>query len=119
MIAEQTSRFANVSKSLRHVAGLHRQAIDKRAAIEILFQQLDQLVQFDGARFAQIKDLIIARRVINRRAHARNDVVNVSVIAAGRAVSEDRNLLSFIDEAREFVNRQIGPLPRAVNREEA
>ena len=46
-----------------------------------------------------------------------DDVRNIRVIATGAAIAENRNRLSRLDQPREFVDREVRPLARAVARE--
>ena len=64
-----------------------------RARAKLHFDQSDQFPQLDRARFAEINDFVVTLVVVNRRANAGDDVINVSVIAARGAVAKNRNRL--------------------------
>src|SRR5215213_5125922 len=119
VVAEQTARLRHVRVSLRHVAWLRRLTLDEGRAVECFFQKRDQFPQLDGLRLAEVEDFVVARVVINRGAHARDDVVYVGVVAPRRAVAEDGDGAARVNQFGELVNRQVGPLARAVDREEA
>jgi hypothetical protein len=59
-----------------------------------------------------------AGAALERARDAVGDVADVRVVAAGRAVAEDRDLLPREEELRELVDRHVGPLARAVGVEE-
>src|SRR5947209_8527543 len=110
VVAEQAAGLRDVGEGLRHVAGLRGLTVNYRAASEFAFEQADQLPQFDRARLAEVDDLERSRLVIQRRAHARDDVINVCVVAPRRAVAEDGDGFAPADEARELVYGEVGAL---------
>ena len=60
------------------------------------------------------------RTVVFQRGHRPlNDVVDVSVIAAGGAVAKLVDRFAGMNFSRELMDREVGPLPRAVNGEVA
>ena len=69
--------------------------------------------------FPRLIDLDTASARIHRAADAGDDVVDEGVVAAHRTVAEDRDRLPGGHPPRELVDRQVGPLPRAIDREEA
>src|SRR5262249_27455884 len=101
-----------------HIAGPRRTALDDRFPSQSLLKQLDQMIDRDGLRLTKIDDLERRRVVSDRGQNALQNVVNVGEIAFRRAVTENRNGASAVDQPREFVNRQVGALARAVDREE-
>src|SRR5438477_8878227 len=119
VVAEEPSRLRYVGEGLRHVAGLQGLSVDDGITPQLFFEQTDQFAKFHSARLAEVDYLERRRLVVHRRAHARDDVVNVRVVAPRRAVAEDRDRLAAADELRELMYSQVGPLARAVDREEA
>src|SRR5688500_19846149 len=87
--------------------------------VELLLEEGDQLIQFNGLRLSQIKDLVIARIVVDSGAHSRNDVGDICVVPTGRAISEDWDRAALADQLRKFVNREVRALTRAIDCEEA
>src|ERR1700716_2069583 len=117
IVAEQFSRFRNVSASQRDIARLLGQLIDLSLLPERLLDLLDQILELNGFAFAKIKN-IEQRSAICKCSHgALNNVVDISVIAAGGANTELVDRLAGVDFFCELVNGQIGALARAVNGE--
>src|SRR6202171_6646565 len=115
IVAEQFSRFGNVSTSQRNIARLLGQLIDLGLLAERLLDFLDQILELDGFAFAEIKN-IEQRSVICERGHGSlNDVVDISVIAAGGAIAELVDWLAGVDFFCELGNGQVGGLTRGVN----
>ena len=82
------------------------------------FEQFDEAVQLHGLRFAEIEDFV-TEFLLRAGDDAVNDVADVGIIAFRGAIAENRDRFAGAEEFGEFVNRQIRPLTRAVNREEA
>src|ERR1700704_458527 len=117
IIVEQFSRFRNVSTSQRNIARLLGQLIYLGLFAKRLLDFLDQILELNCFAFAQIKN-IKQWSVICECGHgALNDVVDISVIAAGGAITELVDRLAGVDFFCELVNGQIGALARAVNGE--
>ena len=57
--------------------------------------------------------------VIDGRANAGDYIVDISIIPPRGSVAEYRNWFARGDQFRKLVNRQVGPLARALNGEEA
>ena len=89
------------------------------ADAERLLEQRDQVAQGGGLSAAEVDDLVAGQRDRQRRQHAGEDVVDVRVIAPGGSVAEKGELLSGEHPAGELVDGEVGPLPRAVDGEEA
>src|SRR5436853_3277528 len=119
IVAEQPTRFRNISKGLRHIARLHRLPIDFGALAERVFHDGNQFAQFNRARLAQIDDFVIALVVIDRRTNAGDYIVDISIIPPRPSIAEYRNWFARGDQFRKLVNRQVGPLACAINGEEA
>ena len=117
IVAEQSSRFGNVSTSQRDIARLLGQLIDLGLFAERLFDFLDQILELNGFAFAEIKNIEQGSVIYERGHGALNDVVDLSVIAAGGAITELVDRLAGVDFFCELVNGQIGALARAVNGE--
>ena len=66
----------------------------------------------------EVDDLERRAVVVDRGAEAGHDVADVGVVAARRAVAEDRDRLAGEHQLRELVDGEIGALPRAVHGEE-
>src|SRR6185312_47242 len=115
VVSQQSPCFAYVRVCLGNISGLQRLPINDGVLIKFLFKERDQFSQFNRARLAEVEDLKITFRIINRRARARDDVINVCVVASGGAVAKNRDGLSLADQSSEFMYRQIRPLPSAVN----
>src|SRR5204863_8940315 len=107
VIAKQSSRFRYVGEGLRHVAGLQGLSVNDGITPQLFFEQTDQFAKFHSARLAEVHYFVQARLVIQRRAHARDDVFNVCVIAARRAVAEDGDWLALRDEPRELMYGEV------------
>src|SRR2546421_11774194 len=60
IVVEQPPRLHDVGERLRDIAWLHRLSIDLRFFAQRVFQQGNQFSQLDGARLAQIYDLVFA-----------------------------------------------------------
>src|SRR5918912_393764 len=119
VVAEERPGLPRVGEGLRHVAGLRGLAVDARLAAQLTFEQADQLPELDRARLAEVDHFEARGLVVHRRAHARDDVVNVGVVAPRRAVAEDGDGTARGDEARELVYGEVWALARAVDGEEA
>src|SRR5882762_3751198 len=118
MIAELLAGFGDVGTSVWNIAGLGRFAVEDRFLSKGIFQELDQAGEFHGFGFAKVKDFI-AEFLLGAGDDAGEDVGDVSIIASGRAIAEDRNGLAGLDEGGEFTNGEIRPLARTIDSEEA
>ena len=112
VIAEQSPRLRYVGEGLRHVAGLQGLSVNDGITAQLFFEQTDQFAKFHSARLAEVDYLERRRLVIQRRAHARDDVVNVCVVAPRRTVAEDWDGLALRDEPRELVYGEVWALAR-------
>ena len=99
IVAKQPARLRDIGKVCGTSPGCNGWRSIKRMAIQLFFKQRDQFVQFDGLRFSQIEDFVIALLVVNRGAHARDDVVDIGVVASRRAVAEDRDGAALAESA--------------------
>ncbi len=118
IVAKKFPRFGDICASKRHVAWLFGKLINPRFFSDGVFNCRDQIFQLYRFAFAKIENVEKRSVVIERRRHALNDVVDVGVIATCRAVTELIDRLARANFLRELVNRQIRPLPRAVDRKE-
>src|ERR1700687_211525 len=119
IVAEQPPRLRNVCKGLRHIAWLQRLLLDDGVLVQFPLKQRNQLPQINRARLAEINDFVVTIRVIDRCAHAGDDVINVGVVTTRQAIAENRDRFSRADQTSEFVDGEIGSLPRAIYREKA
>ena len=71
-----------------------------------------------GLGAAEVEDLE-ARREVERANDAVDDVVDVGVVAPGRAGAVERHRLAARQQVGELGDRHLGPLRRAVDGEEA
>src|SRR5450432_2550401 len=119
IVAEQRPGLRNVCKGLRHIAWLHWLLLDDGIQIQFPLDQGNQFSQFNGSRLPEINHFVVASVVIDRRTHSRNDVVDVGVVTTRQAIAKYRDRFSRADQTSEFVNGQVGSLPRSVHRKEA
>ena len=118
VVTEEQTGFRNIGARQRHVTRLFWQLINLCLFSNRGFDRFDQILQRHGFAFPEIKDVPPRAVVIQRRDRALNNVVNVSVIALSRAIAELIDRLVGQNLASELMNRQIGTLPRSVNRKE-
>jgi len=117
-ISQDPLRTGDVGVRDLHVARLWRQELEPGLLAEGILQISDQLQQLGGPRLAQVQDL--ESRIDLERSHdPGDDVIRVGVIPARGAVAVNRDLPVLPQQLGEFVNGHFGPLPRAVDREEA
>src|SRR5881397_565318 len=88
IVAEKFPRFGNVGTGQRHVARLFRQPVDLCFFAERLFNRGDQVFELNRLALAQIEN-VKHRAIVFKSGHCPlDDVVDVSVVAARRAVAE-------------------------------
>ena len=80
-----------------------------------IFDGGDQIPELNGFALTEIKNIEKRPAVIERGHCALNHVVDVSVIAARRAVTELLDRLPGVNAPGESMDRQIWPLARTVN----
>src|SRR5205085_8072363 len=68
---------------------------------------------------ARLAALVTLLTLVHRGDDAVEDVVDPRVVARRAAVAEELDRLAREEVARELVDREVGPLARAVDREEA
>ena len=119
IVTEKFPRFGNVGAGQRHVARLLRQPVDLCFFAECLFDRGDQVFQLNRFTLAQIEN--VKHRVIVFKSGHRplDDVVDVSVVAARRAVAKLIDRFVRMNFSGELMDREIGTLPRSVNGEVA
>ena len=108
-----------VGPSRGDIAGLLRMAIDNGGAAEAVLDRLDHLMEGDRLAVAEVYHGVRAAMVFDDGADAGDDVGDVGVVSSGAAVAKHRDLLPVENHTREFVDREVRPLARAVNGEEA
>src|SRR5262249_29155165 len=118
VVAQLGARAADVGEGARHVARLRRLPLDARLLAGRAPDRGHQLLQAHRARLAEVVDAV-ALAAVERLDHAVEDVVHVGVIALAAAVAVERQLLAALQQPHEFVDGHLGPLPRAVDGEEA
>src|SRR5215510_284969 len=94
IIAEQPSSFAYVRISQRHIARLGRLMIYSYWPAKRLLEKFNQSSQLDGLRPGKVYHFKLTLIITHRGHHARDDVVNVSVIPSRRAITENRQRLA-------------------------
>ena len=120
VVTEQRARLVDVRPRLRNVAGLLRRGVRSlRVTPSARSSPRNHLRQATPSRVAEVDHFVRRAGVVDRRAHARDDVVDEGVVAAGRAVAEDRDRLALEHQSRELVDGQVRALPRSVNGEES
>ena len=92
-VAERRARAIDVRVRDRHVAGLIGLALDLRGLADDALDRRDQLAQRDRVRAAEVVDLVLRRAATRSIAatDAGDDVVDERVVAARRAVAEQRD----------------------------
>ena len=118
-VAKQLTGFGDIRPGLRDVTGLIGLTVDYGFFAKNLLNRLDHLAQGDGLVVAQIHHLVIAPIVVQGTEDAFDGIGDEGVVPAGRTVAENGDGLSGLDEADEFIDRQVGSLTGAVNGEEA
>ena len=122
-VAEQRARARHVGVGAAHVARLRRAAVDHRGAAGGALEERDQLGHRCRRVAAEIDDLVAERdaRACDRPRRGRRCTMSrhVRVVARRRAVAEDGQRLPALEEPGEGVDREVGPLARPVDREEA
>src|SRR5712691_9973773 len=86
-IAEQAMCLLDAGPGLRDIAGLFRQPLDSGPGAEHVFEAADHLCQRHGLVVPEIDHFVGAARVGHRCAHALDNVVDIRVIPARRAVA--------------------------------
>ena len=116
MIAEHFFRLGNVGKRDRHVAGLERLAVNHGRFAKRGFDERDEFRKFHRLGFAEVENLK-AEFLPRAGKNAFQNVRDERVVARRAAVTENRNGPAGVNQLREFVDCQVRPLARAVNRE--
>src|SRR5688572_24770453 len=117
LVTQFGARAGEVGVGPLDVARLRGPPVDDRLFAQGPFQLLDQLRQRHRLGAAEVVDAV-AVAVLQGGDDAGDRVVYVGVITTGRTVAEYRDGLAGADQPRELVDRQVGALPRAVDREE-
>src|SRR5882762_4066218 len=101
-----------------HITGLEFLDFDLRLLTKLFLEQTNHLRKGDGLGVSQIEDFELS---LQRQGScdAVDDVVNKRIVTERTAITKHRDFAASLDEAGKFVNGQIGPLPGAVDREEA
>ena len=81
--------MGDIGVGLRNIAWLGRLTVDYCVRVEFFFEEGNQLVELDGALFAEVEDVVVAVVVVDGGNDAVDDVVDVGVIAACSSVAED------------------------------
>src|SRR6266566_8836735 len=117
IVSKQFSRLRNVRASQWYVAELLRKPIDFCFSAKRILDRRDQIFKLNGLALPEIK-YIKKRSLVLERSHcSSNYILDISVITARRPVAKLIDRLIGINALGELMNRQIGPLPRAVNSE--
>src|SRR6185436_9651044 len=119
IIAKNLSGFRNISKGLRHVARLQWLPVYFCLRAQLFLDERNQFAQFDSPRLAEVDHFVVALFIVDGGAHASNDVVDKRIVTAGCAISKNWNRFVLANQAREFVNGEIGTLTWPVDCEEA
>src|SRR5262245_50369493 len=117
-IPEHGAGVFEVGAGLSHVARLIGLRHDLRGLSQRGFDVADQLAQADDFGASQVEDLVAAA-VLQGGDDPGDDVLDVGVVPRRGSVPEQRDRLPLVDQAGELVNRHLGALARAVDREEA
>ena len=117
IVTEKFPRFGNVGAGQRHVARLLGQPVDLCFFAERLFDRGDQVFELNRFTLAEIKNVEHGPVVFERRRRPLDDVVDVGVVAARRAVTELIDRFVRMNFLRELMDREIGTLSRPVNGE--
>ena len=106
--------LSNISASVRDITRLIRHDADNGLLPNMLLDQADEFFKARTTAFSQVEDFIWVR-TINRANNPIDNVVNVSVVTAARAVSKLLELHSAADAINEFerpVDQQMNKLER-------
>ncbi len=101
-----------------YVAGLLFHAVQLGFFAKDLLDGFNQLGERDRAVVTEVDEFVVGLIVVQGTDDAVDGVGDVGVIATGGAVAKDRDRLSGFNQADKFVDREVGPLARAVNGEE-
>jgi hypothetical protein len=120
-VAEHSLRFADIGKGLLNITGLFWLVTNIRAAVESFLKQRNQLRNRRCCRLAEVKDLSASVRSspADSTDNSTHYVIDIREVAPHRAVTIDFDRLAAKHSPSEFVNREIGPLSRPINGEEA
>src|SRR5262245_58237514 len=118
VVVKEATRFCDVCVGLCHVTRLQRLTIDDGVRIKLAFKQRNQFTQFYRARLAEVDNFILRNVVVNCGTNSGEDVINIGVVAARCAVTENWNWLPLANELRKLVNCEIRTLSCTVHRKE-
>jgi hypothetical protein len=102
LVAEQTPRLVDVRPRLRHVARLFGLPVDHGRDPQHALELAHQLHQAHGVVVPEVDDLERRAVVAHRGAKTGHDVADVGVVAARRAVAEERDRLAGEHQLREL-----------------
>src|SRR5438093_8425305 len=87
LVAEKTSCLVHIGIGRHDVPGLPWLLVDNSLPVEVLLQKADQFTQPGSLRSSQIDDLI-PLHALDRAQEPVDDIADVGVVSAGRAVAE-------------------------------
>src|SRR5690606_30431976 len=117
-VADFLLRKGDIGVGARHVPRLLRLVVQNRLLPYRPLDRLDKFPEAHGAAAAEVVDAVaVVRDVLQAPRDATDNIFDVRVVATGGAIAEEWNRLAGIDEAGEFVNCQVRPLPGAVDGE--
>lgn len=119
LITKEFTGFGNIRPSLGNIPRLLRLAVNDGLFANDSLYRLDHFRKRDGLVITEVNHFVVRALIMKRTEDAFDDVGDKGVVAAGGAVAKDRNWLTGFDQTDEFVDREIGTLPRAIDREKA
>lgn len=103
--------LADVGPSSGNIANLLGQPFHLCLLAKNRFQASHQIDKRRRPVIAEIKHFISLKRIVHRSDNSADDIVNIGVIPAGRAVAEQLDRLVFDDFGGELMNSQVRSLP--------